>query len=213
MTDITAVIFDLDGTLVDGSADISDAMNQAISKVGAAPVTPEQVASYLGGGPRILVEKCLGAHRDRLTEHQVQDVLDDYSAYYRANPASKTLLLDTAATSIAKLFDAGLKVGICTNKRTAIARDVLEALGINKYIAAVVGSDLAEAPKPSPQHLLQAAAALGVHPSGVLYVGDTIIDSTAASAAGIAYVHVAWGEEAVPAQYYVRTFDDLFSLI
>lgn len=213
MPEITAVIFDLDGTLVDGSADISAAMNKALARAGATPVTSEQVASYLGGGPRVLVEKCLGVHRSSLSEAEIQGVLEDYSAYYRANPASQTVLLDTASTAIPKLADAGLKVGICTNKRTSIAHDVLEALGINKYVGGVVGSDLAEAPKPDPRHLLQTVNTLGSQPSGVLYVGDTSIDSTAAAAAGISYAHVSWGEENVPAQHLLQTFDDLFSIL
>ncbi|NKX54402.1 HAD family hydrolase [Arthrobacter mobilis] len=213
MADITAVIFDLDGTLVDGSADIADAMNKALMKAGAEPVTTEQVASYLGGGPRILVEKCLGTHRARLSKDAVQEVLEDYSAYYRAKPASKTLLLDTAATAIPKLIDAGVRVGICTNKRTAIAQEVLEAFGLDKFIGAIIGSDLAEAPKPSPRHLLNTVSALQVDPAGTLYVGDTHIDSAAASAAGIAYAHVGWGEDNVPARHRLKTFDDLFSII
>lgn len=213
MTETAAVIFDLDGTLVDGSADIADAMNKAITKVGAPPVTTGQVASYLGGGPRILVEKCLGPRRPDLTDSEVDAVLADYSAHYRANPAAKTLLLDTAATLIPKLSHSGLKVGICTNKRTGIAWEVLKVLGLDGYVDALIGSDLAEATKPDPRHLLQTVEALRTDPTDVLYVGDTIIDSTAAAAAGVTYAHVAWGEENVPAQHLLSTFDDLISIL
>lgn len=213
MTETTAVIFDLDGTLVDGSADIADAMNKALAKIGAPPVTLGQVASYLGGGPRILVEKCLGTRGQDLVDHEIDTVLADYSAHYRANPAVKTVLLDTAAAMIPKLSNSGLKIGICTNKRTAIAHQVLAALGLDDYVDAVIGSDLAEAAKPDPRHLLQTVSALGTEPAKVLYVGDTIIDSTTAAAAGVTYAHVAWGDENVPAQHLLNTFDDLISIL
>lgn len=213
MPKFTTVVFDLDGTLVDGSADIADAMNKALFQVGVAPVTPQQVASYLGGGPMILVEKCLGAARSDLSEDQLLDVLNSYSDFYRANPAAKTNLMDTAATTIPRLFELGVKIGICTNKRTAIAREVLDAVGLGPYVQTIIGSDLAEAPKPSGLHLLQTASALGVSPQAVLYVGDTAIDSAAAASAGINYAHVVWGEEGVPAQHLVQSFDALISLI
>ena len=212
MTETAAIIFDLDGTLVDGSADIADAMNKAITKIGAPPVTIGQVASYLGGGPRILVEKCLGTRRQDLLDHEIDTVLADYSAHYRVNPAARTVLLDTAATIIPRLSRSGLKIGICTNKRTAIAYQVVTALGLSEYINALIGSDLAEATKPDPRHLLQTVEALD-NPANVLYVGDTIIDSAAAEAAGIAYAHVAWGDENVPAQHLLHTFDDLIPIL
>jgi phosphoglycolate phosphatase len=213
MTEFKAVIFDLDGTLVDGSADIAEAMNKAFVRIGAPLVSATQVAGFLGGGPRVLVEKCLGDALARLTEGELESVLADYSAYYRANPAAMTILLDTAGTVIRKLSESGLKIGICTNKRTAIAWDVLNAVGVGTYIGAVVGSDSAEELKPSPRHLLQTVQALEQVPESVLYVGDTDIDSSAASSAGIAYAHVAWGDEGVPAEHRLKTFDDLFSIL
>ena len=208
-----AVIFDLDGTLVDSSADIAEAMNRALAKAELPLVTAEQISTYLGGGPRRLVELCLGSSIETLSEEQILEVLNDYSTSYQANPAERTELFDTASTAIPALAAAGAKIGICTNKRTAIAHDVVDGVGIGQFVQAIIGSDIAEATKPSPLHLLQTAQALEIDPLAVLYVGDTSIDQASALAAGITYAHVAWGEAGVPAQHHIQSFDELLPLL
>lgn len=213
MAEFTTVVFDLDGTLVDGSADISNALNKAFASVGGPEVSAKQVAGVLGGGPRMLVERCLGDVRGRFTEDEIDGVLAEYSAHYRAHPAAETVLVGTAGDVIPNLSHSGLKLGICTNKRTAIAWDVLNAMGIGAFIDVVVGSDTAEAVKPSPLHLLQTVRALESDPASVLYVGDTAIDGRTALSAGIAYAHVAWGEDGIPAEYFIKSFEDLFAII
>ena len=208
-----AVIFDLDGTLVDSSADIAEAMNRALTKAALPLVTTEQVSSYLGGGPRRLVELCLGTSLADLKEEQILGVLNEYSTNYKANPAKKTELFDTASTVIPALAAAGVRIGICTNKRTAIAHAVVDAVGIGEFVQAVIGSDIAAEPKPSPLHLLQTSEAMEIEPRAVLYVGDTSIDQASAIAAGITYVHVGWGEKDVSAQHHIQSFDELLPLL
>lgn len=208
----TSVIFDLDGTLVDSTEDIADALNRALAAHTRARVTPRQVADALGGGPRILVEKCLAAAGVVVSKEVVDEILRDYSANYIAAPVVKTRLLDSAGEIVGTLAARGVRIGVCTNKRTAIARQVLDGLGLGGLVGAVVGSDATAAPKPDPRHLLDTAEALGVPAVSVLYVGDTAIDARASAAAGIAYGHVAWGQPAVRADYPLASFADLLRL-
>jgi phosphoglycolate phosphatase len=211
-TKFTAVVFDLDGTLVDSSEDIAAAMNEALSSHGDHRVTVRQVADALGGGPRALVEQCLRVAGLPVTAPIVDDVLRTYSERYRANPARKTRLIDTAAAVLAELDARGIQLGVCTNKRTPIAHAVLDALGLGKIIGAVIGSDATDGPKPDPRHLTDTIAALGA-PSAVLYVGDTDIDRDTAAAAGIRYAHVSWGHPDIAADFRLDSFDDLLALI
>ncbi|BAH48745.1 HAD family hydrolase [Rhodococcus opacus] len=212
-TKFTAVVFDLDGTLVDSSEDIAAAMNEALSGHGDRRVTVRQVADALGGGPRALVEQCLRAAGLPVTAPTVDDVLRTYSERYRANPAQKTRLVDTAAVVLAELDARGIQLGVCTNKRTPIAHAVLDALGLGAIIGAVIGSDATDGPKPDPRHLTDTIAALGASGSTVLYVGDTDIDRDTATAAGIRYAHVSWGHPDVDADFRLDSFDDLLTLI
>lgn len=209
-----AVVLDLDGTLVDSSADIADAMNHALRAHGIPSITAEQVAAALGGGPTILVEKCLTAAGLSADDPALVDsVLDAYSQRYRAHPAARTQVFDTAATVLPALHARGVLIGVCTNKRTLIAEAVLDAVGLSALIGAVVGSDTTRTPKPLPGHLTDTVTALGADGRRVLYVGDTDIDQRTAAAAGVTYAQVAWGHPDVAADYHLTSFDDLLSIV
>ncbi len=207
------VIFDLDGTLIDSTDDIAAAMNKALRAHGGNSVPAEYIGASLGGGPRVLVEQCLAAAHLPATEALVRDVLRDYSAHYKAAPANHTRLLDTAATVLAALNDRGIRVGVCTNKRTALANSVLEALGVRGYIGAVVGSDATILPKPDAQHLMDTVVALEASLEHVLYVGDTEIDRATASNAGATYAHVRWGHDVATVDFRLDSFDDLLAIV
>jgi phosphoglycolate phosphatase len=208
----TSVIFDLDGTLVDSTEDIAAALNKALAAHTGATVSPQQVAHALGGGPRTLVEKCLAGAGVDVPSHVVENILGDYSANYIARPVVRTRLLDSAGEVIRTLDERGVRMGVCTNKRTAIAKQVLEALGLTEFIGAVVGSDATASPKPDPRHLIDTAEALAVPAESVLYVGDTAIDARTSAAAGIAYGHVAWGQAGIDADFSLESFDDLLHI-
>ncbi|ORA39194.1 HAD family hydrolase [Mycobacterium aquaticum] len=208
------VVLDLDGTLVDSSEDIADAMNHALSAHGIGAVTAEQVAAALGGGPTILVEKCLtAAGLVTFGSDLVASVLNAYSDRYRAHPATHTRVFDTAGAVLPALHARGVLIGVCTNKRTAIAEAVLNAVGLSSVIGAVVGSDTTPTPKPQPGHLIDTVTALGAGDRRVLYVGDTDIDQQTAASAGVTYAQVAWGHPGVPAEHYLASFDDLLSIV
>lgn len=213
MTDFHSVVFDLDGTLIDGSPDIAAALNEALRPHGPGRVSVEQVAAALGGGPRKLVEKCLIAAEIAVSDSTLEHIVSAYTANYIAAPADRTVLLDTAQSVLTSLCADGVRLGICTNKRTGIAEVVLDRLGVRRRFDAIVGSDIASAAKPDPAHLLETIDAMGVSATGVLYVGDTAIDRVAALEAGIPYAHMRWGESGVPADYTLTSFDDLLLII
>lgn len=207
------VIFDLDGTLVDSSPDIAAALNRAFSGLGLRELGDAEVLAMLGGGPRILVEKALEAVDGPRDEETSNSALERYTAEYRAEPVARTAFFADAAEALPALAEQGVRLGICTNKRTDIAERVLEHLGVRPLFGSVVGSDRATAPKPDAAHLLDTLAELGAEPGECLYVGDTVIDQRTSNAAGVPYAHVAWGHPVDGAQVVLERFSDLLPLV
>jgi phosphoglycolate phosphatase len=191
-----AVVFDLDGTLVDSVADITHALNRAFAGASLPSVTEEQVEPALGHGALELVRACVrvvakGPQAD--DDAFVAAVCDAYLDAYAADPAPFTRLHADAATALPALREAGLALGVCTNKDTGLAWQVLRAVGLASVMTAVRGRDATAHPKPDPRHLLETIAELGVRVEDVVYVGDNPVDVAVAGAAGVRYRHVAWG--------------------
>ncbi|KIP51504.1 HAD family hydrolase [Leucobacter komagatae] len=209
----TAVIFDLDGTLVDSSPDIAAALNKAFAPWGVSELTAPEVLGMLGGGPRALIAQALTAIDGPLDDESLDEALARYSAEYLAAPSAKTEFFADAAKVIPKLAARGLKLGICTNKRTELADLLLEHLGVRAYFSALVGVDRAAYPKPHPMHLEQTMAELDVTPEECVYVGDTAIDQSTARAAGVRYTHVAWGHEIEGNDTRLECFEDLMPIV
>ncbi len=186
-----AVIFDLDGTLVDSAPDIALAMNKLLTDRGAPPQSVSFVEGFIGEGARALVAKLFDA-LDVRTDDLDKDVAA-YIAYYRASPVEASRLYADAAPALQALHAAGIKLGVCTNKLQELAEIVLDHFGLLPVMSVVIGADTTPYTKPDPRPLLHAAAALGVEPQDVVFVGDTTIDRDCATAARISYRIVDWG--------------------
>lgn len=210
---ISSVVFDLDGTLVDSSPDIAAALNAAFAELGVRELTAPEVLAMLGGGPRVLVQKALDAVDLVVDGEQLDVLVESYTVAYRAHPVERTTFFADAAEALAQLNALGLRLGVCTNKRTDIAERVLEHLGVRDFFGSVVGSDKASRAKPDAAHLLETLAELDAAPGECLYVGDTDIDAQTAAAAGVAYAHVVWGHALPDVQIELKTFADLQPLV
>lgn len=209
----TAVIFDLDGTLVDSSPDITAALNRAFAPFGVRDLKSPEVLGMLGGGPRILVGAALSAVGGPTDEQSIDQALTRYSAEYLAEPAAKTEFFADAATAIADLAARGVKLGICTNKRTELAELLLTHLGVRQHFGSLMGIDRATQAKPHAAHLEQTMAELGVTAGECLYIGDTVIDQRTAAAAGVRYLHVAWGHKIDDVETTLERFAELMPLV
>lgn len=205
-----AVIFDLDGTLVDSAPDIALAMNRLLADHGAPAQEVSFVEGFIGEGARALVAKLFAA-LDVTTDDLDRDVAT-YIAYYRANPVAASKLYADALPALTALHSAGIKLGVCTNKLQELAEIVLDHFGLLPMISVVIGADTTPYTKPDPRPLLHAAAALGAAPHEVVFVGDTSIDRDCAAAAGIPGRIVNWGtgrDVVVPAEARLSRFADL----
>jgi phosphoglycolate phosphatase len=185
-----AVLFDLDGTLIDSKGDIAAACNHALSSVGRAPLSEEQISRFVGDGARVLLARAL--ERDPKDE-LVERALAAFHPFYEANPATQTTLLPGAEAALDALADR--PVALVTNKPRGSTMAVLGALGILSRFAVVrTGSD---GPlKPDPHALMTTLERVGVPPSDAWMVGDADQDVLAGRAAGCLTVVVRGGFQA-----------------
>jgi phosphoglycolate phosphatase len=196
---LRAVIYDLDGTLVDSRQDLTQAVNRALERLGHAPLDGEQVWSFVGEGAELLVRRALSAARQRdgqgeerpeeLPAALVAEAMPVWRDCYSACLLDHTRLFP----GLEAVLDGPPALrAVLTNKPGVFTRRILDGLGLTPRFAKVVGGD--EAPrKPDPQGLLSICAALGVAPAEALMVGDSLVDLAVARAAGVRVCGVTWG--------------------
>lgn len=195
-----ALIFDLDGTLIDSAPDIAAAVNAYLAAQGWPTQETAFVERFIGNGPRRLLLDMfveLGLPSDDAT---VTAAHAAYLANYAEAPARLTKFYPHVREDLAALRDAGFRLGICTNKPHELTLRILGLLGIAPLFDAVLGADAVPACKPDPGHLLAVARQMGLAEGDWAYVGDTAVDQATAVGAGAPFFVVPWGGGAlVPA--------------
>jgi len=184
LADLPAIIFDLDGTLIDSAPDIHAAANKVFEAKGLQPFSFEVVRGFIGNGVGVLVSRLLrsqglddaGALQAELVESFIRlyEEAFDLMAVYPG-----------VMTALESLSAQGHPMGICTNKPEAPARAALRHFGLDRHMRVLIGGDSLAQRKPDPAPLQAALAALGAGPA--LFVGDSEVDAGTAQAAGMAF--------------------------
>ena len=198
---IRAVIFDLDGTLIDSAPDLHAAASAFLAERGLGPVTLAEVREFIGEGVPRLVARCLAAAGAPAKGRELTAAVERYRAIYAAEPVRLTRPYDGVEATLGGLSARGLLLGVCTNKPEGVSRDIVSRLGLDRHLRVLVGGDTLKAMKPDPAPLLHAVRLLGAAPAEVLYVGDSGTDADTAGAAGIAFALYSGG-------YRKRRLDD-----
>ncbi len=211
MTSPTLVL-DLDGTLVDSVPDLAASLSRIAAARGIAPFTDAEVTPMVGDGAAALLRRAWRARGRAADDADLRDFLDDYGA----NAAVLTRPYPDADATLRAMRADGWRLAVCTNKPSAPARALLQALGLADLFAAVGGGDSFSARKPDPAHLLATVAAAGGEPGRAVMVGNHVNDISAATAAGMPCIFAAWGygppAMAAGAQAVARGFLDVPSL-
>jgi phosphoglycolate phosphatase len=193
---LEAVLFDLDGTLLDTAGDISEALNRALRESGGAAIDERDVRRMIGRGAPILIQRAAAAQGRTLDEATHAALVERFFHHYgslQETNAFEAVPYPGASEALRKLHAARLRIAVVTNKQERFANGLLDRLGLNRYIDIVVGGDSCERRKPDPQPLLFACERMDVAPSRALMVGDSVNDVTAAKAASIPVICVPYG--------------------
>ncbi|PJI43309.1 phosphoglycolate phosphatase [Ferrovibrio sp.] len=195
-----AILFDLDGTLVDTAPDLAAATDYALTQAGRPAIGLESVRSMVGDGARALIEKGFRASGGMPDPAAFEAAFNDFMIYYGRHIAETSRPFPGVATCLAALAEQGYALAVCTNKPEALSRSLLDQLGLSGFFGAVVGGDSLLVRKPDPGHIRGTLDKLGTEFAWAAMVGDSANDVNAAKAAGLPCVVVSFGYTQIPAK-------------
>lgn len=192
-----AVVFDLDGTLIDSAPDVRVALNRLLAEEGRPQLSLARVQDLVGEGAPALIERAWAATGEPAAPEAVKPLVERYLAHYRDCPADHTVVYDGVVAMLEAFAAEGARLGICTNKPQRMTEIVLDSLGLSRHFTAVLGGDFPRR-KPDGEHVRETLRRMGAEGCPALYVGDSITDVRAARDAGVAVVAVDWGYARMP---------------
>jgi phosphoglycolate phosphatase len=213
---VRALIFDLDGTLIDSKLDLIHAVNATLTEMGRATLSDEVISSYIGHGAPMLMSRALGgvAKEDELARG-----LGYFLEYYEAHKLDNTCLYPGVTETLAKLSDHRIAMAVLTNKPVKISVRILEALGIAKYFQAIYGGNSFETKKPDPLGAQSILSELKVkNAADSMMIGDSEVDIQTARNAGMIATAVNYGfgvhdRAQHPADIYLERFSELPQIV
>lgn len=190
---LQALVFDLDGTLVDTAPDLHAATNHVLALIDRRPVTTAEVRAFVGHGAMNLIERgvnATGAPVDQDTLHRMHK---QFLTYYGDNISDHSVLFEGIPALLDQAQSKGLKMGVCTNKVESLSRKLLTEIGVMDKFAALVGGDTLPIMKPNPEPYFETVKRLGIDPTHSLMFGDSETDIRTAQAAGVPVIAVTFG--------------------
>jgi phosphoglycolate phosphatase len=187
-----AIVFDMDGTLVDSLPDMIFALNRLLSDHGRRKLTKLEVRPLIGRGAIKMLQSAFELSGKTLSEDNFAKALASYKSYYKEFPAKNSKVYESVRTVLDKLREADIKMGICSNKDYELVCLILESFDLAKYFCAVTGGDNVAFNKPDGRHILETLKLMGVSGKNVLMVGDTADDIVAANDIGLPVVAVEY---------------------
>ncbi len=192
MSKYQAVLFDLDGTLLDTAYDIMAACNYTLERYGYKKLDEKILRTRVTAGMREMLK--LGIPRERWDKEKIEtDMRQCFADFYTEHICDRTIPFEGMPELIETLHQDGCKTAVITNKYYAMAKKVLSKFPFSKNFELILGCDSIKHAKPSPEPILLTLEKLQVKPSDALYVGDHLNDIKSANAAGCDSVAALWG--------------------
>lgn len=210
---VRALIFDLDGTLIDSKHDLIHSVNAMLLEMGRETLHEDTISGYIGHGAPQLVARALGNGPGK---EERERALKFFLAYYEEHKMDSTTAYPGVADALKEL--RGFSMAVLTNKPVRVSARILEALGLAKFFRAVYGGNSFETKKPDPQGARTILAEFQASPEEAALIGDSEVDVQTARNAGTFAVAVNYGfgthdREAYPADAYLERFIDLVPLV
>ena len=213
ITAVRAIIFDLDGTLIDSKLDLIHSVNAMLAEMKRPQLAAETISGYIGHGAPQLVARALGG---TATEEDLKHALQFFLGYYEEHKMDNTCAYPGVAETLAQLNH--MPMAVLTNKPERISMRILNSLGLAKYFRVIYGGNSFETKKPDPFGANKILQELGVAAREALIVGDSEVDVQTARNAGTHAAAVNYGfgvhdRTAHPADIYLDRFADLADVV
>jgi phosphoglycolate phosphatase len=218
MLQLEAIVWDLDGTLVDSAPDLATALNSVLDKRGFAGLSLEVIRTMIGNGVPKLVERGFNALGIRLDTDQLDELVAMFVKEYKACATDQTRPYPLVVETLEQIRSMNIPMGVCTNKPEVLSRQILDGLGLSGYFNSVIGGDSTPTRKPDALPLLTCLAELATAPRNSMMIGDSIVDVKAARAAKVIVAVVPWGYrntaiEDLAADFVIRDLAELPNII
>ena len=193
-TDIRALAFDLDGTLVDSAPGLADAIDRTLNDLRLPQAGLERVSTWIGNGADIMMARALTFALGREPQPEEQrDARVLFDRHYADTVDAGSTLFPQVKQTLAALKTTGLPMAIVTNKPTPFVAPLLDSLGIADAFSLIIGGDDVPVKKPHPAAIFMVLGTFGVLPNELLFVGDSRNDIQAAQAAGVPNIGMTFG--------------------
>ena len=209
-----ALVFDLDGTLIDSRRDIATGLNRMRADLGLPPLSLDQVVTMVGEGAKVLVRRALADWDGEPTPERLKEALDRYLAYYEEVCLETTVAYPGVEDMLAEL-SSRYRMAVLSNKGERLSVEILEGLDLAWRFHTILGGDSLPTRKPNPAGLNAIADRFNLPVERLLLVGDSRIDNETARNAGCLFALVEWGfprtpgSEGLDADLIVSTPDEL----
>jgi phosphoglycolate phosphatase len=187
-----AVLFDLDGTLLDTIGDLADAANRMLAELARPSRNQAEIHSFVGKGLPNLVRRCM-TDNAQATEAEIESAIVLFRRHYELVNGVSTTLYPGVVDTLTALRERDIRLAVVTNKAEAFTLPLLERMGIATYFDTVVSGDTLPVKKPDPAVVRLACERLDVAPTDALMIGDSANDAVAARSAGVPVLIVTYG--------------------
>ncbi|MDH3390472.1 MAG: HAD-IA family hydrolase [Desulfobulbaceae bacterium] len=210
MSQIKAIIFDLDGTLIDSVDDLANSVNYTLGRLDLPLHTREEIKSFVGDGVQKLIKRSLGqTHMEKF-----DDAFAIFMKHYGAHCTDNTVVYPEVAETISFLAEK-YSLAVLTNKSATFSHRILTALKIDYYFKEVLGGDSLPTKKPDPAGILYLAAKWGLAPDQLVMVGDHATDIEVGQRAGCKTVFIEGGigeTRGLKPDFIIKSMDELPNL-
>lgn len=190
---IKALIFDLDGTLIDSAPDLRTALNKLLAHYNRRDVSMNEVTQFVGNGAAKLIERAFKATGQEVDDNELVQLTNRFLGFYKGHEADETCLYDGVTDTLVELKKLGYRLALCTNKPQAPTENILQALGLNDFFEVVLGGDQLETKKPNPDMLHWVLDQMKLTAENAIMVGDSPNDIDAAKNANMRNIAVSYG--------------------